>query len=41
MYAVCEETEFACDNGNCIKVSQVCDFKSDCTDGTDERCGKL
>ncbi|XP_060590815.1 very low-density lipoprotein receptor-like [Ruditapes philippinarum] len=34
----CNEDEFSCDNGNCIKLSRVCDFKPDCVDGKDELC---
>ncbi|XP_060589042.1 sortilin-related receptor-like [Ruditapes philippinarum] len=34
----CDDNGFLCDGGNCIKLNQVCDFISDCTDGTDELC---
>ncbi|XP_060578364.1 low-density lipoprotein receptor-related protein-like [Ruditapes philippinarum] len=34
----CDDNTFSCDGGNCIKLSQVCDFIQDCTDGTDELC---
>ncbi|XP_060554646.1 vitellogenin receptor-like [Ruditapes philippinarum] len=34
----CDKNEFSCDDGHCIKLSHVCDFISDCADGTDEIC---
>ncbi|XP_060574946.1 low-density lipoprotein receptor-related protein 2-like [Ruditapes philippinarum] len=34
----CDDNEFSCDGGHCIKLSHVCDFISDCADGTDEIC---
>ncbi|XP_060608439.1 LDL receptor repeat-containing protein egg-1-like [Ruditapes philippinarum] len=34
----CDDNEFSCDGGHCIKFSEVCDFISDCADGTDETC---
>ena len=37
---ICEKDEFRCEAGDCIHVSQVCDFIVDCTDGSDEFCGK-
>ena len=32
----CQEGEFKCHNGACIKKSFVCDGEVDCTDGSDE-----
>ena len=40
----CKPDEFRCNNGQCILMSQKCDFRKDCTDGSDEvrdLCGKL
>ncbi|XP_060577187.1 uncharacterized protein LOC132734464 [Ruditapes philippinarum] len=34
----CNENEFACADGSCIKLGQVCDFKPDCTNEEDEFC---
>ncbi|XP_060596238.1 uncharacterized protein LOC132750277 [Ruditapes philippinarum] len=34
----CNENEFACADGSCIKLGQVCDFKPDCTNAEDEFC---
>lgn len=38
----CSEGEFVCGAyGECVDLSQVCDFKHDCSDGSDEsNCGK-
>ena len=36
----CGKEEFRCEAGDCIHVSQVCDFIVDCTDGSDEFCGE-
>jgi hypothetical protein len=36
----CGEDEFRCTAGDCIHISQVCDFIVDCTDASDEFCGK-
>lgn len=36
----CSEYQFQCDDGDCIHISQVCNFKQDCIDGSDEYCGK-
>ena len=30
-----------CDDGRCIHVHQICDFKSDCYDASDEFCGNF
>ncbi len=32
----CTVDEFQCDGGRCIKASWVCDYVTDCDDGTDE-----
>ena len=37
----CGKEEFRCEAGDCIHVSQVCDFIVDCTDGSDEFCGEM
>ena len=36
----CTESEFECDNGNCITASWECDTNNDCGDNSDElNCG--
>jgi hypothetical protein len=35
----CSDYQFQCDDGDCIHISQVCNFKDDCIDGSDEYCG--
>jgi uncharacterized membrane protein YadS len=37
----CNNNEFACADGSCIKLGQVCDFKPDCTNAEDEFCGTV
>lgn len=39
----CPEGQFVCGtHGECVPLSQVCDFKNDCSDGADEtNCGRL
>lgn len=39
----CPKGQFVCGtHGECVLLSQVCDFKQDCSDGSDEtNCGKL
>ncbi|KAA0195405.1 hypothetical protein HAZT_HAZT011986 [Hyalella azteca] len=34
-FLVCSE-EFTCDDGQCVKLLQACDDRSDCADGSDE-----
>ena len=34
--AKCRETEFICDNLNCIGFAARCDGRIDCDDGSDE-----
>ncbi|XP_060596877.1 low-density lipoprotein receptor-related protein 2-like [Ruditapes philippinarum] len=36
--AGCNDNEFSCVDGSCIKLGQVCDFKPDCTNAEDEFC---
>lgn len=41
--AKCKDDEYICDNGQCVDAKKLCDSKSDCDDGSDEReenCGK-
>ena len=33
----CSTDEFACDNGNCVLTSQLCNGQDNCGDGSDER----
>ena len=36
----CDDDEFLCDNGDCVRVSWVCDDINDCGDYSDEdQCG--
>lgn len=37
----CEEDEFSCQNGYCIRSLWHCDGDNDCGDNSDEQCGKL
>lgn len=38
---VCEDHEFACVSGECIRQAFVCDGALDCLDGSDEqKCGE-
>ncbi|XP_071747758.1 uncharacterized protein [Lepeophtheirus salmonis] len=34
---ICEETDFSCDNGDCISIKERCDKIKDCSDGSDEK----
>ena len=36
----CDASEFRCNSGQCIKISDRCNLKADCVDGSDEmNCG--
>ena len=35
-FSACGDTEFTCNNGDCVDVSKVCDLTNHCSDGTDE-----
>lgn len=38
----CSEEEFQCTSGECLPPALVCDFKTDCKNGSDEEfCGML
>lgn len=37
----CEEDEFPCQNGYCIRSLWHCDGDNDCGDNSDEQCGEL
>ncbi|CAL4181857.1 unnamed protein product, partial [Meganyctiphanes norvegica] len=37
----CTEEEFACDNGDCIKFTDICDGMLDCEDKSDEKECKM
>lgn len=39
----CSDGEFVCGaHGECVPMSKVCDFRHDCSDGSDEiNCGKM
>ena len=36
VYAECTSEQFTCNNQQCIANTRKCDFKLDCTDGSDE-----
>ena len=36
----CEEDEFPCQNGYCIRSLRHCDGDNDCGDNSDEQCGE-
>lgn len=36
----CEEDEFSCQNGYCIRSLWHCDGDNDCGDNSDEQCGQ-
>lgn len=36
----CEEDEFSCQNGYCIRSLWHCDGDNDCGDNSDEQCGE-
>lgn len=36
----CEEDEFPCQNGYCIRSLWHCDGDNDCGDNSDEQCGE-
>lgn len=40
---ICPDGEFACGtHWTCVPMSKVCDFRYDCSDGSDEmNCGKI
>lgn len=35
-YKGCNEDEFECEDGACVKIDQLCDGSRDCTNGEDE-----
>ncbi|KAH3802289.1 hypothetical protein DPMN_155964 [Dreissena polymorpha] len=41
--SACTRTEFRCDSGRCLPLSQQCDGTPQCMDRSDEdeRCGQL
>lgn len=40
LVSCCPERDFLCASGKCVPVDDVCDFKDDCDDGSDEEfCG--
>ncbi|XP_031666604.1 MAM and LDL-receptor class A domain-containing protein 2 [Oncorhynchus kisutch] len=40
LVSCCPESDFLCASGKCVPVDDVCDFKDDCDDGSDEEfCG--
>ncbi|XP_047738056.1 uncharacterized protein LOC125178418 [Hyalella azteca] len=36
LLTTCQKEEFTCDDGQCVKLLQACDDRSDCADGSDE-----
>ncbi|XP_077865040.1 MAM and LDL-receptor class A domain-containing protein 2-like [Saccoglossus kowalevskii] len=36
MYPMCQNDEYQCHSGSCVKNNLVCDFTNDCDDSTDE-----
>lgn len=38
----CSTNQFACTSGGCVSDDEVCDYKMDCEDGSDEvDCGPI
>ena len=37
----CLDGYFECDNGFCVPISDVCNFRNDCLDNSDEYCGQF
>ncbi|XP_042858229.1 glycine receptor subunit alpha-3-like [Penaeus japonicus] len=41
-FTVCGEESFPCNDGTCVDMSQRCDLRAHCEDGSDEKgCGKV